>query len=151
MIIRTVNRLSVTPVKSTALYRPDEIDLTRHGVLENRCFKFVDEHDRPLTAREAASLLTLRADPSPSEDHLAIRFPDGSVAEGHVAPSAKLRTNLWGRRFEAHVVEGPWSDAVSTYLGCSVRLVLSDQPEGVSDSYPASLFSSGSLGKVVQW
>jgi len=41
--VATVARLSIAPVKGLALVHPDEVEVGRHGVAEDRLFVFVDE------------------------------------------------------------------------------------------------------------
>ena len=41
--MKTVSRLSIAPVKGMALVHPEEIDLERNGVADNRRFYLVDD------------------------------------------------------------------------------------------------------------
>ena len=41
--MRSVARISVSPVQGFALHHPDEVELAEHGVLENRRFLLADD------------------------------------------------------------------------------------------------------------
>jgi len=44
--VRSVSRISISPVKGLALVHPDEVQLQHTGVLENRRFHIVDTDGR---------------------------------------------------------------------------------------------------------
>lgn len=45
---------------------------------------------------------------------LALRFPDGRVVEGEVAPGEPVETGFYEKRaVPGRVVEGPWAEALS--------------------------------------
>ena len=50
---RTISGISVAPVQGFALHHPDEVELTEHGVLENRRFLLAD--DRGVRVRSSLS------------------------------------------------------------------------------------------------
>src|SRR5258707_948014 len=62
------------------------------------------------------------------DGHLSLLFPDGRELAGPVELGGGVTTNFWGRPVDGHLVEGPWSDALSDYSGANVRLVHTDEP-----------------------
>jgi hypothetical protein len=94
----TVARLNVTPVKSTRLHHPDEIRLETHGAVGNREFFFVDVEGKRFPGLSKTPLLALDAEHDPPTDRLAIRLPDGTVAEGSASVAGEaLTVDFYGR------------------------------------------------------
>ena len=88
---RTVSRLSITPVKSTALTHPDQVMLERFGVAENRRFYAINRNGRLLNAARHGELLAVRSRWEPALGRLTLRFPDGAeVSE----KAGKLRPDV---------------------------------------------------------
>jgi len=75
--VRTVSRISVTPVKGFALLCPEEVELTKRGVVENRRFFLVDGEGRRLRASLTDWPCLVHGEYDPEEEILAMRFPDG--------------------------------------------------------------------------
>ena len=61
-------------------------------------------------------------------DLLSLLFPDGDVVAGEVALGEAIVTDFYGRKVLGHVVDGPWSAAVSEYAAKPLRLVKTDEP-----------------------
>ena len=109
------------------------------------------------TTRDGCSPATdsVRCRPSgrsttPSREHLTLTFPDGSVAEGDAAVFADgLITDFYGRPVRAHVVPGPWTEALSgVRRGSPVRLARCDQPGEGSDVYHLTMVSNASVAAL---
>jgi uncharacterized protein YcbX len=128
-----VTRIAVAPVKGLALVHPDEVDLGRDGVAENRRFCLVDEEGRRYGLLRDGRLQTIVPDYDAANDRLALRFPDGSVAEGTVELGDARETDLFRKRLPVRAVEGPWSRALSDFLGRTVTLVHAGGPTGSLD------------------
>jgi len=149
--MRNVVRLSVTPVKSTALMHPDEVRLERYGVPGNRRFYFVDGQGKLLAAGRHGGLVVLRSEYEPGAERLTLRFPSGREVSGLVTVTDGTRvTEFWGRPVPGHVVGGPWAGAVSEHLGERVELVRADDPGGGNDSYAASMVSTASVRELAR-
>jgi hypothetical protein len=59
-----------------------------------------------------------------ADSTLAFRFPDGTVAEGTVELGDRVATSFYGRRdVEGRLVVGPWSGALTAFVGRELRLV----------------------------
>jgi uncharacterized protein YcbX len=83
--VPTVSRISISPVKGLALVHPEQVQLDRTGVLENRRFHIVDTDGRRYNQLRNGGLVRIRQKYDAPHEQLALTFPDGSVAEGEVA------------------------------------------------------------------
>lgn len=143
----TVTRLSITPVKETALHHPARVRLDRDGVAENRRFFTVTDDDRLPDARTIPALMRLRADYDPEVERLALRFPDGRVVEGDAEGRGEQFRTVHNRRtIVGRVVDGPWTEALSALAGRRLRLVRAEgSAAGSVYSEPLSIVSSASI------
>lgn len=146
----TVSRLSITPVKGLALSHPDEVTITPTGVPENRRFFLVDERGKLLDRTRDGPLYGVEAECDPGGERLALTFSDGRRVDGPVKLGEAKVTGFWGRPVRGHLVEGPWSAALSEVLGKPVRLVRADDPGGGFDEAPVSLLSEASLEELAR-
>src|SRR4026207_2474860 len=109
-------RMNVTPVKSLALTHPEEVDLIDVGVAENRLFYLVDEGGRLFSGSDLGPLQTIRSAYDAEREHLSLTFPDGGGAAAAAAAFTDgLITDFYGRPVRAHVVPGPWTEALSAF------------------------------------
>jgi uncharacterized protein len=144
-----VVRINVTPVKSMALSHPDEVELGAIGVAENRLFYLVDDEGRLFAGDRFGPLQTIRPHYDPVSEALSLTFPDGGVAEGDAAVFGEgLITDFYGRPVRAHVVPGPWTRALSGFVGTPVRLARCDQPGEGNDVYHLTLVSNASVAAL---
>lgn len=120
-----VSRISIAPVKGLALVHPDEVLLEQSGVRSNRLFHIVDADGRRYNQLRNGLLVQIGAEYDPDRGRLTLRFPDGTVADGIVSPGEQVTTDFYGRPVTGNVVEGPWSDALSSWAGRPLRLVQS--------------------------
>lgn len=147
----TVARLSIAPVKSTGLHHPKRIVLHPWGAEGNRVFHVVDPDGGLINAADLGSLLALRTDHEPAAERLAITFPDGTRVEGDGASLGRaVVTVFFGRPAAAHVLDGPWAEALSSYLGRPVELARCDRPGDGNDDFAASLFSTASAQELAR-
>jgi uncharacterized protein YcbX len=128
--VPSVSRISVAPVKGLGLLHPESVSLERHGVRENRRFHIVDANGRRFNQLRNGALVQIRPEYDADSERLALRFPDGSVADGEVSLGAEVTTDFYGRPVVGNWVEGPWSAALSEWAGLSLRLVQS--PPGLA-------------------
>ncbi len=147
--VARIARISVTPVKATALQTPNEVRLEPYGVLENRRFHFVDERGEQVSGPKHGPLVRIRSSWSPASERLSLAFPEGSTVDGveDVADRTtgpQLVTDFYGRPVPGHEVVGPFSEAVSEWYGQALRLVRTDRPGGAFDVKPLTLMSLAS-------
>ncbi|MCZ2821689.1 MOSC domain-containing protein [Modestobacter sp. VKM Ac-2977] len=141
-----VSRLSTTPVKGTALHDPRSVTVTGNGVPENRRFHLVDARRRLFNGKQHGPLVQLTAEFDPGDDQLRLLFPDRSPVGGRTTELGEaVRTDFYGRAVDGHLVEGPWSAALSDFVGQEVHLVAVDRPGDAVDVHPVTLISTATL------
>jgi len=121
--VATVTRISIAPVKGLALVHPSEVMLEPTGVRENRRFHIVDADGRRYNQLRNGALVQIRQELD--GERLALRFPDGTVADGEIGLGETVTTDFYGRPVEGRIVEGPWSQALSEFAGRPLTLVQS--------------------------
>ena len=121
------------------------------GVLENRRFHIVDANGRRYNQIRKGTLVQVKPEYDAEREWLALRFPDGSVADGEVALDGEVTTDFYGRPVEGNFVTGPWSEALSQWFGRELRLIQSPPGAAVDRRRGhVSLVSRASLGKLVE-
>src|SRR3989442_4642042 len=147
--MRTVATLSIAPVKSMRLEHRLEVDMERFGVADDRRFYVADEQGRMLNAVKHGRLLAIVPGYEPGSERLTLSLRDGTTVGGAAATVGRpVHSNFYGRAVTGHEVLGPWSDALSEYLGLRVRLVRTNDPGDGIDSYAASMFSTASADEL---
>jgi uncharacterized protein YcbX len=147
----TVTRLAVTPVKATRLRTVQEVSLGEDGAVGNRRFYLVDERGRMVNSKILGSLQAVVADYEPSAGHLALTFPDGRVVGGQVSYAGTVETEFFSVPRPARLLDGPWSAAISSFTGRSLRVVEPDGDGAGVDrgrSGGVTLISRASLGRL---
>jgi len=142
--------LSIAPVKGLALTHPEEIDLGRDGVDDNRRFCLVDEEGRRYGALRDGRLQAIRV--AWDGTRLELRFPDGTVAAGNVERGGELATDLYERDLLGRVVVGPWAQALTAYVGRPIRLLEAEGPTRSVDRPrgPVTILSEASLAELAR-
>ncbi len=142
----TVSRLSVAPVKGLAQHHPDEIVIERTGVPGNRQFLLLDETGRLFSGIRHGRMVTIVAEYRRDPDRLTLRFPDGTVVEDEVRLGAAEVVDLWDTQRQSHVVDGPFSAALSEFVGKPLRLFRVDAEGGGFDERVVSMLSEALAG-----
>src|SRR5262245_50515278 len=120
----SVRWISVAPVKGLALQQRDEVHVERSGVAEDRRFHLIAENGRLLNGKQCAPLVQVTPDWVEESGFLSLRFPDGTIVAGLVDLGDPVETNFYrSRDVSGRLVVGPWSEALSDFLGQPVRLV----------------------------
>lgn len=145
----TLARLSVTPVKGTALHHPDAVRLDVEGIAGNRRFLLRDERGELFSGYDDGTLVQVVADVDPATEALRCRFPDGTVIAGRTDDlGPALVTDFGGRTVAGHEVLGPFSDAFSGYVGRRLTLIRTDRDGDGPDVHRLSLVSFASVGEL---
>jgi uncharacterized protein YcbX len=145
--VPSVARISIAPVKGLALVEVDAVLLEKTGVEANRRFHIVDADGRRYNQLRNGALVQIR--PEYDGRRLALHFPDGISAEGEVAFGDEVTTDFYGRPVRGQVVEGPWSEALSTWAGRPLRLIQSPPGEAIDRGRGhVSLVSRASLEEL---
>jgi uncharacterized protein YcbX len=124
----------------------DAVELEGTGVRGDRRFFLVDDDGVLANAKRVPRLLAVR--PAVEDGRLLLRFPDGTVVEGDVAPGERVETSFFGRPVAGRFVDGPWNEPLSELAGKALRLVQTEREGDGHDrgrSAAASLVSTGSL------
>jgi uncharacterized protein len=150
-VVRTISRFCVTPVKGTALVHPDEVLLDERGIAENRRFYLIDERGDLFSGADLGTLVRIYAAWDESAHLLTLGFPDGADVSGHAdAIGEPVTTDFYGRPVSGHVLEGPWSEALSAYAERSLRLVRTDRPGDGPDVEPLTIVSQASVRELAR-
>jgi uncharacterized protein YcbX len=145
--------LHVAPVKGLAIEARDHIELGRAGVEEDRLFCLVGQDGHMLNGKRLAPVTTIGAHFDAAQSRLELRMPGGAHVSGTVRSGEGVAVAMYGGHVASgHVVEGPWSAALSEELGRPIRLVRLDGPGNGHDRAGAragaSLLSLASLEKL---
>jgi len=144
--VRTLTRLSVTPVKALRLSHPTEAELTAGGIPSDRRFYLIDERDRLFDASDHASLLRIVPTYDPGTERLHLSFPDGSVVEDAADRlDGTVTTDFFGRTVHGHLVDGGFETALSAFADRPVRLARVTRDGDGQDVHPLTLVSSESI------
>jgi uncharacterized protein len=149
--VAAVSRISIAPVKGLGLVHPDEVTLEKTGVAANRRFHIVDADGRRYNQLRNGQLVRIRPEYDPDGERLTLRFPDGTVADGAVELGEEITTDFYGRPVTGNVVAGPWSDALSTWVGRPLSLVQSPPGAAVDRrSGHVTFISTASLAELAR-
>jgi uncharacterized protein len=120
--------ISISPVKGLALRQLDECELTEAGVAGDREFFLVDETDRLVNSKGLGVLQQIVPTWDDEAALLSLAFPDGTSVADQVHVDEALDAQFWGLAVPVWVVSGPWSDAISDFVGRNLRLVRAPGP-----------------------
>jgi uncharacterized protein len=138
--------ISFSPVKGFALGQLDQCELTEVGIAGDRQFFLVDEHDRLVNSKGLGVLQQIVPRYDAAEESLTLAFPDGTTVSQQIELDGALEARFWTTTVRVRVVQGPWSEAISSLSGRSLRLVRA--PAQAPDrlrSGAATLLGAGSL------
>lgn len=143
--------LHVAPVKGLAIEARDHIELDLRGVDEDRRFCFVNAEGRMLNGKRFAPITTIGAHFEPATERLELRLAD-DVVSGVVSTGEPIVVDIYGNHAAGHLVEGPWTAALSEQFGQVIRLVRLDDPgnghDRADERANATLLSLGSLERL---
>lgn len=144
-----VTALQTTPIKGAMLHHPDAVDIGPHGVETNRRFYLIDGRGRMFNGKRFGRLAQVDSSYDPDAGQLTVRFPDGSSVTDEVSVSGEqIETSFYGRPVLGHEVNGPFSRALTDYVGKPVRLLASDVPGEAIDVHPITIVSTASIDEV---
>ena len=139
-----VARLLHTPVKSLRMRDVAALEVGPHGVVDDRVFFLLDE--RGSSIRHARRLPLCRATAAYGDGVLTIHLPDGSSVSGETPLGSRFEAG-WDLDLQvpAHVVEGPWAEALSEFAGEPVRLARVADDRGGWSGFPVSVIGESSI------
>jgi uncharacterized protein len=115
--------LAFTAVKATRLRRVDHLELGPDGVRENRRFYLIDDRNQLVNSKRVGELQQVIADYTEAERRLRLELPGGQIVDGEVRLGDPVTTQFFSRAATGQLVEGPWSTALSDFVGRNLRLV----------------------------
>lgn len=118
-----ITRISFAPVKGMGIASLAEAEVTRYGIPGDRMFYLVDSRRRMVNAKRFGGLLLIRPGYDRDTGVLKLRFPDGSTCEGKVQAGNFEAVTFFGKQVQARPVAGPFSEAVSGFIGEDLRLM----------------------------
>ena len=146
-----VVRISLAPVKALGLVHPDEVELTRTGVVGDRRFWILDADGRLVNGKRFPEGMRIRPTWDESSRRLSLAFPDGREVAGVVEPGAPVEATLYRLPHPSRAVPGPWQDALSAFFGEPVTLLWSEGgavDRGADRGGWASIVSRASLERL---
>lgn len=144
----SVVRISIAPVKALHVVHPDEVELTRAGVVGDRRFWLHDADGRLANGKRFPELMQIRPEWDEATRRLVFEFPGGERIDGVVEPGEPFEAILYGNLHASRRVVGPWQDAISELAGEPLTLLWSDGgavDRGAWLGGWASIISRGSL------
>src|SRR5438552_13672342 len=124
--------IHVAPIKALAIQALEQVELGLLGVENDRRFCIVDPEGRMLNAKRVQRFVAVRPRFDQTLRHLVLEMPDGRKVKGTTDLGAATLVTIHDRGVPAHIVEGPWSAALSDLAARPVRLIRFDAPgEGV--------------------
>jgi uncharacterized protein len=145
----TLARISMTPIKGTALQHLDTVDLTLLGIPGNRRFHLVDSLGRLFSGGDHGPLVQVRAAFDPGAETLRVAFPAGPVLTADAVRLGEAHTtDFYGRPVPGRFVEGPLAEAFSAYVGRPVRLVRDDVEGDGPDDHRLTVMSGASVREL---
>jgi uncharacterized protein YcbX len=143
--------INVTPVKSLALSHPERTSLGRQGLASDRLFFLVDGRGRVFSGSDHGPLVQVRPTYDPLADRLELAFPDGAVVGGDGGLTGDpIECDFYGRDVAAHLVEGPWNEALSRFAGPTIRLARCDRPGDGTDVHHVTVVSRASVEELAR-
>ena len=145
----SIRSIHIAPVKSLALSEVDSIHVGTRGIENDRRFLVLDSDGKVVTQRQIGKLTRVRSEYSVASDELTLSFPDGRVVTGQPSPVREATTMLWGRVVTGSVIDGEWSEALSSYCGADLTLVKTKDVGACFDEYPVSVLSQASIDHLM--
>jgi uncharacterized protein YcbX len=144
-----VAQLRIAPVKGLATISPDSVDLTADGVAEDRRVLLLDEDGKVITVRQRPDLVQVTPSLDLDSGELAVTLPDGSRAVSSLADvTAPLATTLFRKDRHGHLLPGDVAEALSSFTGQAIRVMVTAGTGVGPDEGPVSMVSRASVREV---
>jgi uncharacterized protein YcbX len=145
----TVAGFNITPVKSTRLHSPEEIDLYPEGTVGDRRFLFVRDDGSRLSGISKAALMPLFANWDREEERLTITFPDGTSVGGSADPVGDaFDVKLFDRSVPANWVDPVFTVAIRERIDETIGLARVADGEYAGGMHRVSITSRASVEQV---
>jgi uncharacterized protein len=149
-VVPHVAGFNITPVKSTALHRPDEIDLRLEGAVGDRRFLCMREGGTRLSGISKAALMPIVAHHDVQSERLSLAFPYGATVEGDATTVGELVTvQLFDREIAVRQIDPLLTAAVREHVGDdTLTIARVDEPETAGGTHRVSIVSRASVADV---
>jgi uncharacterized protein YcbX len=145
--VPSVAGFNLTPVKSTALHRPERIDLRPAGAVGDRRFLCIRDDGTRLSGISKASLIPIRASHDETSNRLSLTFPDATVIEGDdrsIGP--EIPVALFDRVVPVRAIDPSLTDALRARVGDDTLILARvDEPEYAGGAHRVSVISRASV------
>jgi uncharacterized protein YcbX len=146
----SVCALTTTPVKGMRVRTVESIELGERGAHGDRVFYVVDERGRMINGKQLGELQTIVPEYDPDDEILALTFADGTCVRATLEYGDTVPTRFFSRPREARELRGPWSQALSSHLDRSLRLVRAGSAVDRGRAGATSIVSRSSLRRLAQ-
>ncbi|MCC6619176.1 MAG: MOSC domain-containing protein [Chloroflexi bacterium] len=148
----TVSRLSTTPIRGFALHHPQSVELSPHGVIDDRRFSMHTADGRLFDRTKLGTLVQLQAEFESVDggECLTITFPGGETVSGAVELDSPTSLEFHNRAFTARRVIGPWADALSAWADRRLELYRSERLPHERDRNGVSILSEASVAELAR-
>ena len=146
----SVAGFNLTPVKSTALHRPDRIDLRTDGAVGDRRFLCIRSDGTRLSGISKAALIPIVAEHDAAAHRLSLTFPDDTVAEGDDRPrGVSIKVQLFDRQIPVREVDPALTAALRAHVGDdTLTIARVEEPEYAGGAHRASIIGRASVADV---
>ena len=143
----SVAGFNLTPVKSTALHRPERIDVQMTGAFGDRRFLCIRADGTRLSGISKASLIPIRAEHDDAAHRLSLMFPDGVTIDGDDRPVGDvIRVALFDREIPVRPIDRTLTEALRAHIGDdTLTLARVDEPEYAGGGHRVSVISRASV------
>ena len=145
----TVAGFNLTPVMSTSLLHPAELDLRPEGAIGDRRFLFARTSGERVRGISKGPLLPIRSRWDREAERLRLAFPDGTEVEGDARPQGEpIDVELYDRSVTARRVDPVFDAAIGSAVDATLTLLRVDEPEYAGGGHRVSLVSHASVADV---
>ena len=144
----SVAGFNLTPVKSTALLAPSEVELGARGAIGDRRFLFAQLDGSRPSGISKAPLLRLSAWWDREHERLSLALHDGTKIDGDARGRGDpVEVRLFDRSVPARAVDPIFEEAVAS-IDPTLILMRVDEPEYAGGRHRVSIISRASVAEV---
>lgn len=145
-----VERIGQVIVKATQFLHPQQVQVVKNGICNDRSFALVEADGRFVGSQQHSEFIPLRFTLNSDNSILSLELLDGQTVEGPVSHSKQsFSINHAGlRSIEVAEVEGPWAKVLTQFAGRPIKLVKCLSAGGAIDVFPITFVTTGSLQRL---
>jgi len=145
-----VERIGQVIVKATQFLHPQQVQVAKNGICNDRSFALVEADARFVGSQQHSQFIPLRFTLNSEHSILSLELLDGQTVESPVSHSKQsFSINHAGlRSIEVAEVEGPWAKVLTQFAGRPIKLVKCLSAGGAIDVFPITFVTTGSLHRL---